>query len=101
MIGLVALVGGTGVYYFETRSETQQFSSLAEALWWSVVTLTTIGYGDVVPITNLGKLLAGGLSLLSIGLLALPAGIISSGFIERIHRTKKCPHCGKDIESHN
>jgi voltage-gated potassium channel len=73
-------------------------------MWWGIATLTTVGYGDVVPVTNLGKFLGGIFAIAGVGLLALPAGILSSGFFEMLHtknttssQSKICPHCGKEI----
>jgi len=68
-----------------------------------VATLTTIGYGDVYPITPMGKILGGIIAILGIGLIALPSGIISSGLIQEVSKSKNnnkiiCPHCGKEIE---
>jgi len=65
------------------------------------VTLTTVGYGDAYPITAMGRLLASFIALLGIMMFALPAGILSSGFMEHGEQqkkeSKKCPHCGEDI----
>ena len=70
-------------------------------MWWSVCTLTTIGYGDMYPITIVGKFLGGIIALLGIGLFGLPAGILASGFIEQMQKrkapAKNCPHCGKPV----
>jgi voltage-gated potassium channel len=84
-------------------------------MWWAIVTLTTVGYGDVFPITPLGKVFAGIIAVLGIGMFALPTGILGASFIEEIdkiksdkkkhkkekHKEKKykfCPHCGESIE---
>jgi voltage-gated potassium channel len=70
-------------------------------MWWGVATLTTIGYGDIYPITNTGKLLAGLVAILGIGMFALPTGILGAAFVEEIQQAKRktlaCPHCGKEI----
>ena len=69
-------------------------------MWWSIVTLTTVGYGDVAPITFLGKLLGAFIAISGIIVIALPTGIITSGFAELIQseiEENKCPHCGKKI----
>ena len=70
-------------------------------MWWGVVTLTTVGYGDIYPITPVGKFFASVISLLGIGLFAMPAGILSAGFVEEIKTKKmaqdKCPRCGADL----
>lgn len=72
------------------------------------ITLTTVGYGDVYPVTVLGRILGGTLAVLGIGLFALPAGILASGFSEELAARKAqrrgsdviiCPHCGQDINS--
>jgi voltage-gated potassium channel len=71
-------------------------------MWWGIATLTTVGYGDIVPITVLGKVLAGLISLIGVGMYALPAGILSAGISEHLRdrsadNAKRCPHCGKDL----
>jgi voltage-gated potassium channel len=90
------------MYYAENAAQPHKFSSIPATMWWGVETLTTVGYGDMVPVTPLGKLLGGIFALAGVGLLALPAGILSSGFFEMLHKNgtkgkKKCPHCGEDI----
>lgn len=88
------------MFYVEYETQPEVFSSIPAAMWWGVSTLTTVGYGDMVPVTPLGRTLGGLFSLMGVGLFALPAGILSSGFYERMHRrepVRKCPHCGKDI----
>jgi voltage-gated potassium channel len=92
------------MYYAENDAQPNKFSSIPATMWWGVETLTTVGYGDMVPITPLGKFLGGVFALAGVGLLALPAGILSSGFFEMLHKngnptkSKKCPHCGEDID---
>ncbi len=70
-------------------------------MWWSVATLTTVGYGDIYPITPLGKFFGAIIALLGIGLFALPAGILASGFAAEISRerdkTYVCPHCNNKL----
>ena len=93
------------MFYVENAAQPDKFSSIPATMWWGVATLTTVGYGDMVPITDVGKFLGGIFAIAGVGLLALPAGILSSGFFELLHvdkdkeRSKKCPHCGKDIGS--
>jgi voltage-gated potassium channel len=90
------------LYFIEGESKPAQFGSITRSLWWAIVTLTTVGYGDVFPITALGKILGAIISILGIGVFALPTGILAVSFVEEIqkHKTKKgvCPHCGKEIE---
>lgn len=101
VIFILMILSSTLMFYIEHEEQPEQFASIGDALWWSVVTLTTVGYGDVYPITGLGKLLSGVIALIGIGFVALPTGIISSAFIEKIQSEKKtekecnCPHCGK------
>lgn len=99
---MVALVAASLMYFVEHDAQPNVFSSIPASLWWAVVTLTTVGYGDVYPITPGGKLLAGVISLLSVGMFALPAGILASGFndeVKRRHgRSLVCPHCGERIQ---
>lgn len=80
-----------------------KFSSIPATIWWSVVTLTTTGYGDMFPITDLGKVMASLIMLTGVAFFALPAGIITAGFLEefrktRVQKTHICPHCGEHIE---
>ena len=91
------------MYYAEHSVQPKEFSSIPASMWWAVVTLTTVGYGDVYPITVLGKIIAGLIAIIGIGMFALPTGIIGSGFIEEIEKRKSnkkqiCPHCNKEIE---
>ena len=81
-----------------------KFRSIPETMWWGVATLTTVGYGDVYPETGAGKVLGAMVALLGVGVFALPAGILASGFSEALERDRerrrppavkltKCPHC--------
>lgn len=89
------------MFYVEHDAQPDKFTSIPATMWWGIATLTTVGYGDLVPVTTLGKILGGVFAIAGVGLLALPAGILSSGFFEMLHTkaTKKhtCPHCGKDF----
>ncbi|MEQ8685113.1 MAG: ion transporter [Imperialibacter sp.] len=86
---IVLVIISTLMYYVERESQPENFSSISKSLWWGVVTLTTVGYGDVYPVTTLGKMLAGVVTLLGIGLIALPSGILASGYTEQISKTKE------------
>ena len=97
MVSLL-LVCATGVYYVENEAQPEKFSSILASMWWAVATLTTVGYGDIYPITFLGKILGAISAIFGIGLFALPAGLLASGFAdasEKGHST--CPHCGKEL----
>ena len=95
------MVSASLVYFVEHASQPELFSSIPASMRWSVVTLTSVGYGDVYPITPIGKLLGGVISVLGLGLVALPTGILASGFAEEVQRKRSnptCPHCGKHLE---
>lgn len=101
MMGLLLVVSSTLLYYCENGVQPQAFSSIPATMWWAVATLTTVGYGDMYPVTLLGRFLASIIAILGIGMFALPTGILGAGFVEEIQSRKeparKCPHCGKDI----
>jgi voltage-gated potassium channel len=79
---VVILISSCGIYYAEHETQPDVFTSIPEALWWSIVTLTTVGYGDAVPITALGRLFAGVLMFTGIGLIAFPTSFITSAIGE-------------------
>jgi voltage-gated potassium channel len=81
-----ALVTGTLMHLAEGKVQPDKLGTIPDALWWSVVTLGTIGYGDVVPVTVLGKLIATVTIFLGLIMIALPVGIIATGFAEQVHR---------------
>ena len=70
----------------EGAAQPDAFGTIPDSMWWAITTLTTVGYGDVVPITALGRMVAGITMVAGLGLLALPVGVIATGFIETIHR---------------
>ncbi|HOO82734.1 MAG TPA: ion transporter [Alphaproteobacteria bacterium] len=70
------------LYFVESDAQPEGFGSIPRAIWWAVATLTTVGYGDVYPITALGKLCAGIIALIGVAIVALPAGILAGSFIE-------------------
>mmetsp|Transcript_54030 Transcript_54030/g.101350 ORF Transcript_54030/g.101350 Transcript_54030/m.101350 type:complete len:337 (+) Transcript_54030:77-1087(+) len=84
--GLVLLISATLMYYIES-GENPKFSSILESMWWGTATLTTVGYGDIYPITGLGRFLGSIVAFIGVGIFGLPAGIIASGFADA-HRAK-------------
>ncbi len=107
-VGLVVMLillvfASSSMYYVEREAQPEAFSSIPAAMWWSVVTLTTVGYGDVSPVTPLGKLLGAFVALIGVGTFALPTAILANGFMQEIDRRHKdcgqprCPHCGGPI----
>jgi voltage-gated potassium channel len=101
LLGLLVVLASSSMYFAEHHAQPQTFSSIPASMWWSIETLTTVGYGDMYPVTPFGKLLGSVIALVGIGFFALPAGILAAGFAEEIgkERSKKrcCPHCGKDL----
>jgi voltage-gated potassium channel len=101
------------IYVVEHKAQPEVFKSIPHSMWYGVSTLTTVGYGDMYPITPLGKVLGGLAAILGIGLFSLPAGIIAGGFVENINRKRAkseqdkkhnqpkeyqyCPHCGEKL----
>lgn len=80
-ITLVLLyLSSEGIYYFEHEAQPDKFSSIFDSLWWAVATLTTVGYGDVVPITVGGRVFTFFVMLIGLGIVSVPAGLISSAF---------------------
>ncbi len=94
---LALLVSGTVMYSAEHEAQPNTFGSIPQALWWSVATLTTVGYGDIYPITVLGRICASFIMLLGIGLVALPTGLLGSAMYELL-TPKNCPRCGASLK---
>lgn len=88
------------IFFCEHLVQPDKFTSIPGTMWWSVITLTTVGYGDMYPITVLGKILTSVILLAGVALFALPAGIITAGFLDEIRKNRVqnkngiCPHCG-------
>lgn len=100
LAGVMIVMASCLVFQFEHEVQPVAFADIPSTLWWAVVTLTTIGYGDVVPVTFAGKTVTALMALVGIGVFALPAGILCSGFIEQFQEAKaprKCPHCGQNL----
>jgi voltage-gated potassium channel len=94
------IIASALMYYAENTVQPDIFPSIMQTMWWAVATLTTVGYGDVYPVTNIGRFLASVVAILGVGFFALPIGILGSGFVEEIHKRhvkSYCPHCGLEI----
>lgn len=97
--GLLLIIASSVMYFIETEAQPDVFGSIPEAMWWGIVTLTTVGYGAVRPVTPLGRVVGSIVAVLGIGLFALPASIMASGFIEESsYETQTCPDCGHEID---
>ena len=93
------------LYTTENAAQPDAFPNVVAALWWAVCTFTTVGYGDVYPITVAGKIFASLISIVGIGIVAIPTGIISAGFVDATNKSKEeedkkmfCPYCGHRVE---
>ena len=101
--GVLLVLGSSFLYIVEHEAQPDAFSSIPAAMWWGVATLTTVGYGDVYPVTPLGRLLGAIVAIMGIGMFALPAGILASGFAREMGKRRSepevCPHCGEIIHA--
>ena len=86
---LLLLCASSMMYYVESEAQPNAFPNIPMTMWWGVATLTTVGYGDVYPITALGKLLGAVVAVLGIGIFALPAGIMGASYIEELEQRRK------------
>jgi voltage-gated potassium channel len=88
---IVMVMAASLLYLIESDVNPQAFGSIPRAMWWAVVTLTTVGYGDVYPITLLGRVVGAFISIIGLGLIAMPAGILAAAFSDamRIERRKQ------------
>ncbi len=94
LFAIVLFSSATIAHWLEAETQPQFFGSIPSSLWWAVVTLTTTGYGDVVPQSPVGRLLGGVVMIAGISVLALLAGILANGFAEEVRRRRICPHLG-------
>ncbi len=102
LLFFLLIISSCLIYFAEHAAQPDQFTSIPHTLWWSVITLTTVGYGDMIPVTTVGKALTGVILLSGVALFALPAGIITAGFLEESRKSRKptspqCPHCGMPL----
>jgi voltage-gated potassium channel len=86
---LLIVISASMIHLFEHEAQPERFASIPHAMWWALITLTTVGYGDIVPVTMGGKLFGAFISVIGIGMVALPAGILASGFSEKLHARRR------------
>ncbi|MGN0462492.1 MAG: ion transporter [Ruminococcus sp.] len=117
VVGLLMIIASVLMYNFESEAQPDKFSNAFDSLWWAMSALTTVGYGDVYPITVPGKVLGIVIAFIGIGMVAVPTGIITAGFSEVLHNKKYkspnksnepnkeekdekkyCPYCGHKID---
>lgn len=87
--GFLLLGSSTLLYVVENEGQPDAFGSIPRAMWWSIATLTTVGYGDVTPLTVVGRLLAGVTAVTGIGLIAMPTGILAAAFSDALQKEKQ------------
>ena len=86
---VILVIAACGLYYIERDIQPDKFGSIPEAMWWAIAALTTVGYGDAYPITPVGKIIGSIVTLLGIGMVALPSGILASSFSERMRQRRE------------
>lgn len=108
-VGLLLVISSLVIYTVEHDAQPEAFKNAFSGLWWAIATLTTVGYGDIYPVTVLGRVFGAIIALLGIGMVAIPTGIISSGLVEHMNQHKEqkpeeeifefCPYCGKKLKA--
>ncbi|MDE6727653.1 MAG: ion transporter [Oscillospiraceae bacterium] len=116
VVSFLMLISAVLMYDAEHEAQPEVFDNALSGLWWAIVTVTTVGYGDIRPITAFGRVMGGVIALLGIGFVAVPTGIITAGFSEQIAQKKTekeaaersnddkqddkkfCPYCGHKID---
>uniref|UniRef100_A0A8D0CEP5 Potassium voltage-gated channel subfamily Q member 2 n=1 Tax=Scleropages formosus TaxID=113540 RepID=A0A8D0CEP5_SCLFO len=94
-IGFLCLILASFLVYLAEKGDNKEFETYADALWWGLITLTTIGYGDKYPVTWNGRLLAATFTLIGVSFFALPAGILGSGFALKVQEQHRQKHFEK------
>ena len=86
---VLLVLAASGAYLVEHETQPEKFGSIPDAMWWAMATLTTVGYGDVTPVTPFGKLFGACVTVIGIGMAALPAGILASGLADQLRRKRE------------
>ncbi|MCI5778653.1 MAG: ion transporter [Lentisphaeria bacterium] len=109
VVFILLVIASLLIYYAEHDAQPEQFANAFSGLWWAVATLTTVGYGDIYPVTVMGRTIGAMIAILGIGMVAVPTGILSAGFVEFLEKKSRnsaedgneppryCPHCGKKL----
>ena len=106
---ILLVLSSSFMYLAEHSQQPDVFRSIPATMWWAVITLTTVGYGDAYPVTAVGRTIAALIAILGIGMFALPAGILGAGFVEELQQRRgraasgdggprHCPHCGGRLD---
>lgn len=88
-LSIILILTASAAYLAENHAQPEAFANIPQAMWWAIVTVTTVGYGDISPITPIGKILGAFLALVGVGMVAIPAGILASGFSNALQRRRK------------
>lgn len=88
IMAVVLILASCGIYLIEHDVQPDKFGSIPAAMWWAMATLTTVGYGDVVPVTPMGRVFGGVITLLSMGMVAIPTGLLASSFSEQLRKRR-------------
>ncbi len=86
---ILIYLSAVGIYYFENEAQPEHFSSIFDSLWWAIITLTTVGYGDVYPITAGGRIFTFFILMIGLGIVAIPTGILSSALTRSIEKKEE------------
>lgn len=97
---ILMLASSLCMYSLEHEAQPEVFTNAFSGIWWSASTLLTVGYGDIYPITTLGKLFGIFITFLGVGMVAIPTGIISAGFVDQYSRIKRIAECGQEADVH-
>ena len=89
VLATLLTVAASFAYIVEHEAQPEKFASIPDAMWWAIVTMTTVGYGDMVPVTPVGKMLGAVIAVVGLGMVALPAGLLAAGFSEQLHVRKR------------
>jgi voltage-gated potassium channel len=89
ILATLLVAAASFAYLAEHEAQPLVFASIPDAMWWAIVTMTTVGYGDMVPVTTLGKVIGGVIAVIGLGMVALPAGLLAAGFSEQLHQRKR------------
>lgn len=104
LMSVLLLLSSSLMYAVEQQAQPEAFSSIPAAMWWAIATLTTVGYGDIYPVTAWGKIFGSLVAVFGIGMFALPTGVLGAAFLQELRSVPKvtvCPHCGKELTDNN
>ncbi len=98
IIGILLVASSLCMYSLEHEAQPDVFTNAFSGIWWAVSTLLTVGYGDIYPVTDMGKLFSIGITCLGVGMVAIPTGIISAGFVDQYSRLKRMSEYAQEAD---